>query len=75
MNRAQNVIHGDLFNFLNDLNNLNINGKKITTEQKKEIVEKFINEKGEISPENYVPIWKLICVGIRVSGKTMRRRY
>ena len=66
----------DLFNFLNDLNNLNINGKKITTEQKKEIVEKFINEKGEISPEklcSYLEVDPALVSGFRV--KTMRRRY
>lgn len=41
----------DLFNLLNDLNNLDINGSKITKEQKEEIIEKYINVKGEITPE------------------------
>lgn len=61
----------DLFNFLNDLNNLNINGKKITTEQKKEIVEKFINEKGEISPEklcSYLEVDPALVSGFRVKN-------
>jgi len=40
----------ELFNFLNDLNNLSINGEEITKEQKLYIIENFINKKGEIKP-------------------------
>lgn len=41
----------DLFNFLNDLNNLTYDGdKKITPEQKKEIINEFINKDGKITP-------------------------
>ena len=41
----------DLFNLLNDLNNLNINDEKITKEQKEKVIE-IINEKGNITPKN-----------------------
>ncbi|MBR0213313.1 MAG: hypothetical protein IJL95_01170, partial [Solobacterium sp.] len=40
----------ELFNFLNDLNNLNFEGEKITPEQKEEII-KIIDEKGSITPK------------------------
>ena len=40
----------DLFNFLNDLNNLTYDGVKISPEQKHEIVENYINKKGNITP-------------------------
>ncbi|HHU56167.1 MAG TPA: type II CRISPR RNA-guided endonuclease Cas9 [Acholeplasmataceae bacterium] len=39
----------ELFNFLNDLNNLTVDGNKITTEQKKELIEK-LNKKSKITP-------------------------
>lgn len=40
-----------LFNLLNDLNNLEYQGKKIAPEQKKEIISKYVDEKGGISPK------------------------
>lgn len=40
----------DLFNFLNDLNNLIINGERIKPEEKREIIDKYINQKGSITP-------------------------
>lgn len=47
---AKNTYTACLFNFLNDLNNIKINNKDhITTEQKKEIIEKYINAKGGIT--------------------------
>ncbi len=39
----------DLFNFLNDLNNLTVDGNEITENEKKEIVDKYILPKGKIS--------------------------
>ncbi|HBP25622.1 MAG TPA: type II CRISPR RNA-guided endonuclease Cas9, partial [Acholeplasmatales bacterium] len=41
----------DLFNFLNDLNNLDINGRSISTEEKNGIIDQFIKVKGDISPK------------------------
>ncbi|MFA5283890.1 MAG: type II CRISPR RNA-guided endonuclease Cas9 [Bacilli bacterium] len=38
----------EYFNLLNDFNNLNVDGKKLTEEQKTEIIETFILGKGEI---------------------------
>ena len=47
---AKNTYEACLFNLLNDLNNLKINGKSfITSEQKEEIIEKYIKEKGGIT--------------------------
>lgn len=40
----------ELFNLLNDLNNLSIHGEKITLEQKQDIL-KFVHEKGKITPK------------------------
>lgn len=39
----------DLFNFLNDLNNLSIDGNEITEEEKREIVNEYIFKKGKIT--------------------------
>lgn len=41
----------DLFNFLNDLNNLRIDGEEVLPEQKKEIVNNYILPNGKITPE------------------------
>lgn len=66
-----------LFNFLNDLNNIKINEKeKITPEQKKKIIDEFINPKGKITLKQ---LYKLLNVteeqvsGLRVniSGKKL----
>ena len=47
---AKNTYTACLFNLLNDLNNLKINNNPaLTTEQKKEIITKFVNEKGGIT--------------------------
>jgi len=40
-----------LFNLLNDLNNLNVQNRKISPEQKKDIIAHIVNEKGELSPQ------------------------
>lgn len=61
----------ELFNFLNDLNNLTFNDQKISVNQKEEIV-KIINEKGNITPKQ---IAKLLGVefekitGFRINKK------
>lgn len=39
----------DLFNFLNDLNNITINGEHISREEKEEIITQYINKKGNIT--------------------------
>lgn len=39
-----------LFNLLNDLNNLSVNGEKLSFDQKRDIVEKYIRKKGKITP-------------------------
>ncbi len=39
----------DLFNFLNDLNNLSIDGNEINEDEKREIVNKYILKKGKIT--------------------------
>ena len=41
----------DLFNLLNDINNLKIHNKEITPEHKKEIIENYILKKGSITPK------------------------
>ncbi len=44
----KNSYSAELFNLLNDLNNLSINHEKITIDQKKDIIE-FVKEKGNIT--------------------------
>ncbi len=39
----------DLFNFLNDLNNLTVCGESISKEQKEELIDKFIRKKGSLT--------------------------
>ncbi|MCK9470472.1 MAG: type II CRISPR RNA-guided endonuclease Cas9 [Bacilli bacterium] len=59
----------DLFNFLNDLNNLKVDGEGITTEQKNEIINEYINKKGEISPKNlikYLGVDEYLVTGFRI---------
>ena len=51
----------DLFNLLNDLNNISVDGEGITPEQKKEIIETYINRKGEITPKYLIK-----CFGVDV---------
>lgn len=41
-------VSADLFNFLNDLNNLKIDGEKITVEQKEEVMQ-LVDDKGSIT--------------------------
>jgi CRISPR-associated endonuclease Csn1 len=48
-----------LFNFLNDLNNLSINGEKLSFEQKQDIVEKYIQKKGKITPKELAKFLKV----------------
>lgn len=45
----KNTYTAELFNLLNDLNNLTINGMKITVEQKESIIE-FVHKNGGITP-------------------------
>ena len=45
----------DLFNLLNDLNNLTIKDEKITLSQKKEVIS-VINEKGNITPKQLIKL-------------------
>lgn len=45
----KNSYTAELFNLLNDLNNLSIENKKITNEQKEKVIN-FLNEKGNITP-------------------------
>ena len=47
---AKNTYTACLFNILNDLNNLKIDGeRKVSTEQKKYIIENYIDKKGKIT--------------------------
>lgn len=59
----------DLFNLLNDLNNISVDGEGITPEQKKEIIENYINKKGEITPKNlikYLGVDEYLVTGFRI---------
>ncbi len=63
-----------LFNLLNQLNNITYDGdKKITPEQKKEVVEKFINTKSGITPKQLAKLLGVdneeLLAGIPVDGK------
>lgn len=49
----------DLFNLLNDLNNLRMGDEKISPEQKNEILEKFIKPKGNITPKQLLKFLNL----------------
>ncbi len=68
---AKMTYKADLFNLLNDLNNLTINDEKISQEQKEEVIE-VIDKKGKITPKELA---KLLGVeiekisGFRVNGK------
>lgn len=46
----KNSYTAELFNLLNDLNNLSIENEKLTIEQKKTIID-FVNDKGNITPK------------------------
>lgn len=46
----KNSYTAELFNLLNDLNNLTIENEKLTTDKKKEIIN-YVNEKGGITPK------------------------
>lgn len=69
---AKNTYSACLFNLLNDLNNIKIKGKEcITTEQKKEIIEEYVNKKGGISiPQlaKYLNVSVDDLTGFRVNG-------
>lgn len=59
----------DLFNLLNDLNNLNVDGEEITKEQKLEIIEEYINKKGQIQPNalsKYLGVPEELITGFRI---------
>lgn len=56
----QQSYSAELFNFLNDLNNLKINGEKLTSSEKQKIID-FVNEKGGITVKQLL---KLIDVEI-----------
>lgn len=59
----------DLFNLLNDLNNLNVDGEEITKEQKLEIIEEYINKKGQIKPDalsKYLGVPEELITGFRI---------
>lgn len=61
----------DLFNFLNDLNNLDVDGESISKEQKEEIIQQFINKKGEINPQTlckYLGVDEALVSGFRVDA-------
>ncbi len=47
---AKNSYTAELFNLLNDLNNLECEGEKLTTSQKQDVID-FVNEKGGITPK------------------------
>ena len=51
-------VTAELFNFLNDLNNLSVNGEKLTFDQKKEILS-IVNKKMNITPKQIAK-----CLGI-----------
>lgn len=62
----------DLFNFLNDLNNLRINGEEILPECKKEIVNDYIIPKGKITLDKllkYFGVEREDVTGIRKNGE------
>ena len=46
---AKNTYEACMFNFLNDLNNLKINNHTISKEDKKAIIDEYINKKGKIT--------------------------
>ena len=50
----------ELFNFLNDLNNLTIQNEKLSTEKKKDIIQ-YVNDKGGITPKQLA---KLLSVDL-----------
>lgn len=61
----QQSYSAELFNLLNDLNNLKINGEKLSSTEKQKIID-FVNEKGGITVKQLL---KLIDVGItEISG-------
>lgn len=55
----------ELFNLLNDLNNLTINDEKITVEEKKKVIE-IINEKANITPKQLAKL--LNCSVDEING-------
>ena len=62
-----------LYNLLNDLNNLSINGEKIDSETKKYIIEEYINKKGGITISQLLKILKIddfsLIRGFRINKK------
>jgi CRISPR-associated endonuclease Csn1 len=62
----------DLFNFLNDLNNLSVNGEPISKDMKEKIIEEYINEKGNITPKQLAKIFNVEVAeiqGFRINKK------
>ena len=62
----------DLFNILNDLNNLKINGEHITKKDKENIINDYINKKGNITIkqlEKYFGVDKQAMSGLREDTK------
>ena len=62
----------DLFNFLNDLNNLSVNGEPISKDMKEKIIEEYINEKGNITPQQLAKIFNVEVAeiqGLRINKK------
>lgn len=53
---AQNAYTACLFNLLNDLNNMTAGGASINYEQKKELVDKYVNEGKNISLSNIAKV-------------------
>lgn len=61
-----------LFNLLNDLNNLEYSGEKISSDQKREIIERFVNAKGGITPKGlakYLGCSVEEIIGFRINKK------
>lgn len=62
----------DLFNFLNDLNNLTIDGEEVLPEQKKRIVDEHILPNGKITPDKlckYFRVEEVKINGFRRNGE------
>lgn len=62
----------DLFNILNDLNNLKINGEHVTKEEKENIIKDYIDKKGSITIkqlEKFFGVDKELMSGLREDTK------
>ena len=63
-----------LFTVLNELNNLRVNGKKLTSDEKEQVIEGLFKKQKTVKADKFVKYWQAKHIGADIKVKAFRIR-